>query len=177
MINRLFIALCLFFSICHCKETTNVYLNFIKESLNSDNIAVKTEAIRTISSIGDKSSISRLKKMLNDQSDTIKIETAVALYKLGDNSGKDILIKILEEKPNVSMKDSPVKRAKALAKNLIRAQAAKALGEINDKSAIPVLKEISKNDDGRVVDESIISLIKLGDRSGVDMFITGLYNN
>jgi len=172
----IFVFLCTIFSICYSKETKEFYLNFLNESLNSNEITVKTEAIKSLSLIGDKSSISKLRKLLNDPSDTIKIESAIALYRLGDNSGKDILIKIIKDKPNVSMKDPPVKRAKALAKNLIRAQAVKALGEFNDKSVIPILNERAKDkeEDGRVVDESIISLTKLGDRSGIDIFISGL---
>ncbi|MFN3966842.1 MAG: HEAT repeat domain-containing protein [Endomicrobiia bacterium] len=175
MKSRIIILLCLIFSVCYALDK-NIYLSFIRECLNSKDVTIKTEAIRAISYIGDKSSINKLKELLNDPTDTIKIEASLALHKLGDNSGKDILIKILKEKSILSMKDSPVKRAKALAKNLNRAKAAKALGEINAKSAIPILKEIAedKNEDGRVIDESIISLIKLGDRSKINIFLAGL---
>lgn len=173
----LIVVLCYFLSVGISKDFDvryKKYFGFLIESLNSQEVTVKLETIRIFSDIGDKSVIERLKKILSDKSDPVKIESARALYILGDKSGREVLVKILKTKLTVSVNDKPAKRARALARNLLRARAAEVLGEVADKSAMGTLREMAKDKDGRVKDSSLIALIKLGDRSGVDIFISGL---
>jgi len=58
--------------------------------------------------------------------------------------------------------------------NTRRAKSAEALGLIGDQSVVPVLKEMTKDENGNIVDASVAALAKLGDKTNVDAFIAGL---
>ncbi|PIV53046.1 MAG: hypothetical protein COY53_09380 [Elusimicrobia bacterium CG_4_10_14_0_8_um_filter_37_32] len=150
------------------------YFQKLNLFVNSEWTTTRVETAEMLGKIGDSSALPYLKKLLNDSKDKVKIESAFSLHKLGDNSGLPVIAGILRTKPKLSDKPKPIERAKALAQGSVRARASEMLGEIGDKSYIPLLKEMTKDDDGRVVDKSLISLAKLGDRSGVGVFISGL---
>ena len=150
------------------------YLTLLHNGLASTDVAVRTESIRLLAEVGGAGVKGRLKKFLQDPSVTVRIETALALNMLSDKSGIQVLASIIREKVVVSLKDSPVKRAQALTKNLARAKAAEALGEIGSTSARALLVSAAQENEGHVKDAAIVALTRLGDRSNIDMFLRGL---
>ena len=162
---------------CNVNSKENLRLTYFQKLtvfVNSEWITTRNETAEMFGKIGDSSALPYLRKLLNDSKDKVKIESAFSLRKLGDNSGLPVITGVLKAKPRLSDKSTPIERAKSLAQGSVRARAAEILGDIGDKSYIPLLKEMTKDDDGRLVDKSLISLAKLGDRSGVGVFISGL---
>ncbi|MBU2567815.1 MAG: HEAT repeat domain-containing protein [Elusimicrobia bacterium] len=150
------------------------YLTLVHNGLASQDVAVRVESIRILADAGGAGAKSKLKKFLQDASVTVRIETALALNKLSDKSGIPVLASIIKEKADVSSKDPPIKRARALTKNLARARAAEALGEMGGDSARALLVSAAEEKEGHVKDAAIVSLIRMGDRSNIDMFLRGL---
>ncbi|OGS17682.1 MAG: hypothetical protein A3J83_08910 [Elusimicrobia bacterium RIFOXYA2_FULL_40_6] len=153
------------------------YHEILLEGLNSPEVTIKVEAIKILSELNDKSLIPEIKKFLKDKSDLVKIEAAKSLFKYKDKAGTAVLSEILKSRVKVSFDDTPVKRARAMAKNMICAKAALALGESSDPSVIPLLNEVSKEKDGQIKDSAITALIKLGDKTRLKVIISGLDND
>jgi HEAT repeat protein len=146
--------------------------------MNTDR-EVRIAAAKAAGELADRQAIEPLKAIIAnaDESDTVKIKAAVALAKVGESSGAAELRRILANRPKISPNMNPLLRAKAIARGTIRAEAARSLGDIKDQNSIPLLREMQDDDDGRVVDASLIALAKLGDRSGKSNFISGLESN
>ncbi|OGS24325.1 MAG: hypothetical protein A2297_10005 [Elusimicrobia bacterium RIFOXYB2_FULL_48_7] len=173
-----FIYYIFFTSFCLAQEAGQAgygkYYEILVESLSSAEPTLKVEALKILPEFSYKSLTPEFKKLLKDKSDLVKIEAARSLFRMKDKSGLPVLIELLKGRVKVSPKDPPVKRAKALAKNMICAKAADVIGEIGDSSVIPLLKEAVKEKGGQVKDAAIVALIKLGDKTEEKVIIYGL---
>ncbi|MEW6040157.1 MAG: HEAT repeat domain-containing protein [Elusimicrobiota bacterium] len=143
------------------------------DALNSKEANIRSTAIVILGKIDDKSIPGHIKKFLKDNSKSVVMETALSLSKYGDKSGVGELIKILNNKPKEKTL-SPVEKTRVMKQNLDRAKAAKYLGEICDRRSIESLKNASADEEGRVKDAALVALIKLGDKSHLEVFYYGL---
>ncbi|MBN1621188.1 MAG: HEAT repeat domain-containing protein [Endomicrobiales bacterium] len=149
-------------------------LDVIQLGLNDQSREVRSLAIEAILQIGSQDYIPILRDMLDDNNDFVSIKAAEALYKLGDDSGLPVLVNILDTKPELSEEAAPLERARAIAKNTLRVQAATVLGDIRDKGAITILNKNLDDNDGRVVDACLVALAKLGDKTVKEDFVSAL---
>lgn len=154
---------------------------FIFDCLSSKDRNIKIETIKAIGELKDILYLSKLKSILKtEQDEEIKLEIINTLIKFGDNTEVPFVIKILQEKPNFSIDAKPKERVMALKKEILRIKAAKVIAETKNKEYINILKKIisDKNDSGRVTDEILISLYKLGyEEEPMKIFLDGLNSN
>lgn len=156
------------------KKEMQAELSLIRAGLTDGDREVRIIAAESLGLIGDKESIQAIKEMLGDSNDLVRIKAAVALAHLGETTGIPELRKILQTKPKLSEHPTPLERVKAVARGTVRVAAANALAELRDKESLPLLKEMSGDQDGRVADACIIAAAKLGSGSSKNEFISAL---
>lgn len=149
-------------------------ISIIRQGLTDPDLEVRSASVEILAKLHDTDSLPEIKKLLMDKSDSLKIKTAVAMAKLGDRSGITEIRKILNNAPVLSEKPTSMERVKAIMRGTVRAEAAYALGEINDVDSKPVLQKWVDDDDGRVGDACMVSLAKMGDKSIKDEFLSAL---
>jgi HEAT repeat protein len=141
--------------------------------LESSDPGIRATAAELLGAVKDPSAAPALKKHLQDKSRNVVMEAARALARHNDRSGVPVLIRMLSERPEYDESNTAA-RMKAARANIERAKAAAYLGSAGDKSATDALNAASQEDEGRVKDAALIALIKLGDKSKVDVFVEGL---
>jgi HEAT repeat protein len=161
--------------ICFAGPTKSDNLNIIRAGLKDESREIRELSARSLGMVGDRNSVKNIKELLvSDQSDSVKIAASVSLVKLGDKAGLAELRKILSTVPKISETPKPVERVRAMAKNTIRAQAARELGDLKDSESLALLKKTAADDDGRVADASLIALAKMGESGIEKRFISAL---
>ena len=121
--------------------------------LKDENEEIRLDAVRTLKFSHDPRAISALVDALRDVSLRVKAEAVSAIVKLGEQATGPV-IRML----NDAMDESD---------NLTARFAAKALGEIGDRSISSVLVELLRSDDRFVACEATLALGRLGETKAV----------
>jgi len=121
--------------------------------LKDENEAIRLDAVRTLKFSHDPRAISALVEALTDASLKVKAEAVQAIVKLGEQAAGPV-IRML----NDAMDEGDYLTARF---------AAKALGEIGDRSISSVLVELLRSDDRFVACEAILALARLGETKAV----------
>ncbi len=121
--------------------------------LKDENEAIRLDAVRTLKFSHDPRAVSALVEALRDASLKVKAEAVEAIVKLGEQATGPV-IRML----NDAMDEGD---------NLTARFAAKALGEIGDRSISSVLVELLGSDDRFVACEATLSLGRLGETKAV----------
>lgn len=121
--------------------------------LKDENEEIRLDAVRTLKFSHDPRSVSALVEALRDASLKVKAEAVQAIVKMGEQATGPV-IRML----NDAMDESDYLTARF---------AAKALGEIGDRSISSVLVELLRSDDRFVACEAILALGRLGETKAV----------
>ena len=150
----------------------------ITAGINSTDKIARIESLRLVPGLNDKSQVSKLKNLLqSDTDDGTIIQVVAGLNKFGDSSQNQLLSDIIKKRGIITQEMKPIERARVLMRDNVRANAVKAVGDIGDKTFVPLLKKLSNDaaENGRVRDQAMISQAKLGDReSSIKMFMFGM---
>ncbi|MCX7956879.1 MAG: HEAT repeat domain-containing protein [Endomicrobia bacterium] len=170
MFRNFLLSTILFFSIvfCFCEVTREMAEEKIAEILNSEqDSTIRIYILDNFSYYPSYKFLSHLNK-IGQKEDIVGLKSLYVLYKVyKSTSALERISKILLTKPNYQQKESPVLKAKIYAKNQLRAEAAKILGELGDASHIDVLSKTVKDEDGVVSDASYFALALLSVRGKI----------
>lgn len=162
----------------HHKKTktpaTSPYVSNIYTALGSNVSDVKIRALEIIALYPSKFSATKVKPLLQDKDNDVKIKASIALSHLGDTSGLLHLRNLAKSKVTISDTPTVSERLRYFSAQNLRIKAILALGDARDIGFVNTLLELTKDADARVVDAAWISLAKLGNKKGVDVFISGL---
>jgi len=155
-------------------NTSETYL----QDLKSDNVMVQKEAIYKLGETQDSSAVEALSALITANAPKfIKIEAMEALGKIGEERAAEIIIPLLKDDDQeireaaievlgkLKSRDSVPFLIAILPKKETRLTTIWALGNIGDKTAIPVLATLLKSDDKFVRYNASRSLQKIG---GID---------
>ncbi len=137
------------------------------KTLNDPDPDIRCDAATALGCIGDKSALLSLNQCLKDEDGLVRMSAIHALSEIGDNASVVPLIHAMTSK-----EDFYYDLGGDLSGNYrweIQEKAAHALGRINDHRSVQALLEVLKDDDAEYMLGAILqSLIKLGDRKGIE---------
>ncbi|MEN3013087.1 MAG: hypothetical protein ABDH23_00510 [Endomicrobiia bacterium] len=168
------LAFLLFFNkYSNCEITKEKCEEWIISTLNTaDDASVKIYILDSIHYIPSNRFLPEIKKLSLLSSKTnqnIYLKSLYVLYKVYKSTPSlEKIVDFLLQKPQRSLKDNPVIKAKIYIKNQLRAEAAKMLGELGDERHLEVLSKIIKEDDeGMVSDACYFALAMLSKRGKI----------
>lgn len=146
----------------------------IEPYLTDGDVEVRLEAVKAIADIGTQRSLDPLVKALQDNQPDVQVRAAIGLtnfylpgYSRGrtrlSDENRDVVDGYVEARPDIVEWLGKVARGGASMES--RAQAARALGVLRAKPAIPDLLEALKSKNGSVLFEVLIAFQKIADIS------------
>jgi len=159
------------------------------DRLSDTDPEVRAAAAEALGKIGAKAAIQALENRMNDNAEEskVRVSAAVALGKMGNKKAIEFLINMLTDQDEVvrvraaSALSEVGKPAVDLLLEALKSKeaqkrwgAAKALGEIGCKEAIPALAKATKDENEDVRIASVVSLGRIGDERAIQTLIEAL---
>jgi HEAT repeat protein len=148
------------------QKVPNRSLDAVKRGLRDENLGVRFVAAMSASELRMKEAVPDIEPLLRDPEPVVRAAAICALRNCGEN-----------------VDPTPIARMLASPDRSLRANAAFVLGEMGDKSAVPMLRDMAteNNDDALPSEQRLFrmqlaeSLIKLGWRDAIDAVRAALY--